>query len=222
LDPRAILARAEICQGLEPDALSMLSMKLRPAWFPRKCTIFHEDDPGDFMYILISGRVKLSRSLPRDRTSMLAVMGPSDIFGELSVIDPGVRTSTATTLTDVRTMSIDREALLAWMSQQPAIAENLLSFMTRRVRRTNDLLMHLLCSDAQGRVARRLLQLAEQFGAEEDGILCLPQELTQGELGQLAGTSRETVNRVITDLMQRGWIRVETNRVLILEPERLA
>src|SRR5258708_7654602 len=96
-------------------------------------------------------------------------MGPSDMFGELSIFDPGPRTSSATTITEVRAVSMDRDALRAWIADRPEIAEQLLRVLARRLRRTNNNLADLIFTDVPGRVAKQLLQLAQRFGTQEGG-----------------------------------------------------
>ena len=104
----------------------------------------------------------------------------------------------------------------------PEIAEQLLRVLARRLRRTNDNLGDLIFTDVPGRVAKQLLQLVQRFGAQEGNALRVTHDLTQEEIAQLVGASRETVNKALADFSQRGWIRVEGKSVMILEPERLA
>ncbi|HKH51385.1 MAG TPA: cyclic nucleotide-binding domain-containing protein, partial [Mycobacterium sp.] len=96
-----ILARAGIFQGVEPSAVSALTKQLQPVDFPRGHTVFAEGEPGDRLFIIISGKVKIGRRSPDGRENLLTIMGPSDMFGELSIFDPGPRTSSATTITEV-------------------------------------------------------------------------------------------------------------------------
>ena len=121
------------------------------------------------------------------------------MFGELSIFDPGPRTSTATTVTDVRAYTMDRNALREWIAQRPEIAEQLLRVLARRLRRTNNLLADLIFTDVPGRVAKALLQLAQRFGSQEAGLLRVTHDLTQEEIAQLVGASRETVNKALAD-----------------------
>ena len=100
-----ILARAGIFQGVEPSAVSALTKQLQPVDFPRGHTVFAEGEPGDRLFIIISGKVKIGRRSPDGRENLLTIMGPSDMFGELSIFDPGPRTSSATTITEVRAVS---------------------------------------------------------------------------------------------------------------------
>ena len=117
------------------------------------------------------------------------------MFGELSVFDPGPRTSSAITITDVRAVSMDRAALQAWIAERPQIAEQLLRVLARRLRRTNNNLADLILTDVPGRVAKQLLALAQRFGTQHDGGLRVTHDLTQVEIAQLVGASRESVNK---------------------------
>ena len=210
-----ILARAGIFQGVEPSAVSALTKQLQPVDFPRGHTVFAEGEPGDRLYIIISGKVKIGRRSPDGRENLLTIMGPSDMFGELSIFDPGPRTSSATTITEVRAVSMDRDALRAWIADRPEIAEQLLRVLARRLRRTNNNLADLIFTDVPGRVAKQLLQLAQRFGTQEGGALRVTHDLTQEEIAQLVGASRETVNKALADFAHRGWIRLEGKSVLI-------
>ena len=217
-----ILARSGLVQGVEPGAVAALMTYLRPVDFPRGHPVFAEGEPGDRLYIIISGKVKLGRRSSDGRQNILAVMGPSDMFGELSIFDPGPRTSSATTITKVRAVSMDRDALEAWITDRPEIAEQLLRVLARRLRRTNDNLADLIFTNVPGRVANQLLHLAQRFGTPEGSALRVTHDLTQQELAQLVGASRETVNKALVDFAQRGWIRWNGKSVLISDSERLS
>lgn len=215
------LARAGIFQGVDPSAVQDLRTALEPVSFPRAHVIFAEGELGDRLYIIVSGKVKIGRKSPDGRENLLAVFGPSDMFGELSIFDPGPRTSTATTVTEVQAVTMDRTALREWIAKRPEIAEQLLRVIARRLRRTNNMLADLIFTDVPGRVAKALLQLAHDFGTQEGGMLRVTHDLTQEEIAQLVGASRETVNKALADFAHRGWLRLEGKSVLILEPQRL-
>lgn len=217
-----ILARSGIVQGVEPAAVSALIAQLQPMDFPRGHTIFAEGEPGDRLFIIVSGKVKIGRRSPDGRENLITILGPSDMFGELAIFDPGPRTSSVTTINEVRAVSMDREALRAWIVGRPEIAEQLLRVLARRLRRTNNNLADLIFTDVPGRVAKQLLQLVQRFGAQAGSGLRVTHDLTQEEIAQLVGASRETVNKALADFTQRGWIRVEGKSVVILDPERLA
>jgi CRP/FNR family transcriptional regulator, cyclic AMP receptor protein len=220
-DVDKVLAWTGLFQGVEPSAVSALTKQVHRVDFPRGHTLFVEGQPGDRLYIIVSGKVKIGRSSPDGRDNLLTIMGPSDMFGELSILDPGPRTSSATTITDLCAVSIDREALCAWMVERPEIIERLLRVVARRLRRTNDNVADLISTDVPGRVAKQLLQLAQRFGTQEDGALRVTHDLTQAEIAQLVGASRETVNKALSDFAHRGWITLEGKSVLISNSERL-
>ncbi len=217
-----ILCRAGIFQGVEPNAVSALTKQLQPVDFPGGHHVFAQGEPGDRLYIIVSGKVKIGNRTPDGQENLLAIMGPSDMFGEMSLFDPGPRTSSATTITAVRAVSLDRLALRAWIANRPEIAEQLLRVLARRLRRTNNNLADLIFTDVAGRVAKQLLQLAQRFGTQEDGALRVTHDLTQEEIAQLVGASRESVNKALAEFAERGWIRVDAKTVWICDSERLA
>lgn len=216
------LAKAGIFQGIDAEAAAALASQLETVSYPRGSAILSEGEMGDRLYIVLEGKLKLGRHSPDGRENLLAIMGPADMFGELSVFDPGPRTATAIAVTDVKLATIDRSAMRTWIAQRPDIAEQLLRVLARRLRRTNNSLADLIFTDVPGRVAKALLQLARQFGTREDGAIRVTHDLTQEELAQLVGASRETVNKALADFGQRGWLRLEGKSVVILDPERLS
>lgn len=208
-------------QRLEPAVVAAVTERLLPADYPPGQMIFAQGEPGDRLYTIASGKVKISRRAPDGRENLQAVLGPSDMFGELAVFDPGPRTSTATAVTEVRAMCTDRAALRAWIADHPQIAEQLLRVLARRLRRTIDSQVELIFTDVHGRLAKQLLQLAQRFGCQDDGAMHVSHDLTQEEIAQLIGASRETVNKALTDFARRGWIQPHDKSVLILDSERL-
>ena len=217
-----VLARSGIFQGVAPDAASALIGQLQQVSFPRGHAVFVEGEPGDRLYIILEGKVKIGRRTADGRESLITVMGPADMFGELALFDPGPRTSTVTTLTEVKAVTMDREALHAWVLGRPEIAEQLLRVLARRLRRTNSALSDLIFTDVPGRVAKQLLDIAKRFGQPEGNVLRVTHELTQEELAQLVGASRETVNKALSDFAQRGWIKLQGKTILIYDSARLA
>jgi CRP/FNR family cyclic AMP-dependent transcriptional regulator len=216
------LARAGIFQGVEPAAAEALAQTLETVEFPRGHVIFAEGEPGDRLYIIQSGKVKLGRKSPDGRENLLGIFGPADMFGELSIFDPGPRTLSATTITDVRAVSMDRDALRAWIADRPDVAERLLRALARRLQRTDNNLVDMVFTDVPGRVAKQLLQLAQRFGTQEGDALRVTHDLTQEEIAQLVGASRETVNKALGDFAHRGWIQLKAKSMLIYDCEGLA
>jgi len=217
-----VLARSGVFQGVSADAAEPVAAKLDLLELPRGSIVFAEGEPGDSLFIILDGKVKIVRRASDGRENVLSVMGPSDQFGELSIFDPGPRTATATALTDVSLAKMSQQALLPWIDAHPEIGVQLLRVLARRLRRTNDTVADLIFTDVPGRVAKSLLGMADRFGTRDDtGLLRVTHDLTQEELAQLVGASRETVNKALADFAHRGWLRLEGKTVLVLDENRL-
>lgn len=217
-----VLRRAGLFQGVAPEDVEALGSQFEIFDAPRGAILFQEGEPGDSLYIVLSGKVKLGRRSLDGRENLVAIMGPADQFGELSLFDPGPRTATAVVVTDARLARLPKAALQKWAQERPEIAMQLLRVVARRLRRTNTMLADLIFVDVPGRVAKQLLQLAQKFGSVDGGHLRVTHDLTQEELAQLVGASRETVNKALADFASRGWLRLEGKSVVILDRERLA
>jgi CRP/FNR family transcriptional regulator, cyclic AMP receptor protein len=217
-----VLARAGLFQGVAPEAAEALAATLTYGEYPRGEAVFTEGEQGDTLFIVLSGKIKIGRRAADGRENMLSVMGPSDMFGELSLFDPGPRTATASVVTDARLASLAHSSLRPWIKDRPEISEQLLRVLARRLRRTNDALADLIFTDVPGRVAKALLELASRFGTPEGDGVRVHHDLTQEELAQLVGASRETVNKALADFASRGWMRVDSRAVTLLDRERLA
>lgn len=217
-----ILRRAPLFASLDDEAFAALTEELTEVDLSRGATLFYEGDPGDQLYFVISGKIKLGRTASDGRENLVAIMGPGEIFGEMALFDPGPRSTSATAVSETRLAGVKHASLKKAMEKSPSISAQVLQALARRLRRTNENLADLVFSDVPGRVAKALLDLADRFGRPAtDGIL-VAHELTQEELAQLVGASRETVNKALADFAQRGWIRLEGKSVLIADSERLA
>ena len=180
-----------------------------------------EGDRGERLYIITDGKMKLGHTSKDGRESLLAVLGPGELLGELSLFDPGPRTATATALTETSLMGLGHGALRPWLTGRPEVAEALLQALAQRLRRTNEQMADLVFSDVPGRVAKTLLELGEKFGRPLPDGIHVTHDMTQEELAQLVGASRETVNKALADFAARGWIRLESRSVILIDPERL-
>ncbi|BBX65451.1 cAMP receptor protein [Mycobacterium saskatchewanense] len=219
MDATAI--KAGMFQGVD-SAVAAIAKRLQPIDFERRSTVFDQGEPADRLYIIISGKVKIGHRAPDGREHLLAIMGPPEMFGELSILDPGPRTASATALTEVRAVAMDHDMVRGWMADRPEVAEQLLRVMARRLRRADCKLTDQISTDVRGRVAKQLLLLAQQFGTREGDALRVVHDLTQEEMAQLVGASREATNQALSAFVARGWIELESHNFLILDAERLA
>ena len=217
-----VLRQAPLFSALDDEATAALRSSLGTVKLRRGEVLFHEGDSGDKLYIVTEGKVKLGRTSSDGRENLLAIQGPGQMFGELSLFDPGPRSATVTAVTDAVFSSLSHEDLLRWLDGRPAVARGLLAQLAGRLRRANDVVADLVFSDVPGRVAKALLDLADRFGRTADDGVHVHHDLTQEELAQLVGASRETVNKALADFASRGWLRLEPRSVVIMDLERLS
>lgn len=216
-----VVRQAPLFAALDAEASSALRSNMTTVELGRGEILFHEGDPGDRLYVILDGKVKLGRASGDGRENLLAVLGPGEMFGELSLFDPGPRNATATAVADTTLIGLGSDDLVAWLDGRPDVSRQLLRALARRLRRTNEALADLVFSDVPGRVAKALLDLSERFGRPTDDGLRVAHDLTQEELAQLVGASRETVNKALADFASRGWLRLEARAVVLLDIERM-
>ena len=216
------LAGAPLFAALEAEAAAALRASMSQIALDRGSVLFSEGEPGDRLYVVTDGKIKLGATSNDGRETLLGVLGPGEMFGELSLFDPGPRTATASALTDARLLGLGHDDLTPWLTGRPEVALSLLQALAQRLRRTNEAMADLVFSDVPGRVAKALLDLASRFGqAQPDGSILVTHDLTQEELAQLVGASRETVNKALADFQNRGWISLEPRNVTVLDVGRL-
>jgi CRP-like cAMP-binding protein len=189
-----IVRKAPLFTALDDEAAASLQAMMQPVRLARGEVLFAEGDQGDRLYVISEGKIKLGRTSSDGRENLLAILGPGEMFGELSLFDPGPRTATATSVGDSALIGLSNDALPAWLLQHPEVAAQLLRALARRLRR---------------------------FGRRTSEGILVAHELTQEELAQLVGASRETVNKALADFAARGWLRLEPRSVLLIEPDRL-
>ena len=220
--PERTLAHTPLFAALDDEAAEALRATMTDIRVEKGDTLFHEGEPGDRLFVIVDGKIKLGASSGDGRETLLAVLGPGEMFGELSLFDPGPRTSTATALTPAHLMALGHDDLMPWLRGRPEVARSLLRALAKRLRRTNEAMADLVFSDVPGRVAKALLELAAKFGTRQpDQSVLVTHDLTQEELAQLVGASRETVNKALADFQNRGWLRLEQRSVVLVDLERL-
>lgn len=217
----SIVRKAPLFTALEESAAISLHASMDSVKISKGSILFAEGDEGDHLYVILDGKIKLGTSSGDGRENLLSILGPGEMFGELSLFDPNPRTSTATAVTDAKLLSLGQTKLIPWLAENPKVALNLLASLAQRLRRTNEAVGDLVFSDVPGRVAKALIDLGERFGKQTDEGLLVNHDLTQEELAQLVGASRETVNKALADFAGRNWLKLDGRSVLITDLERL-
>ena len=216
-----VLSRSPLFEALTEEDTKALRARVANVEISRGDHLFAEGDAGDKLYVIIDGKIKLTRAAPDGRENLLSVHGPGEMFGELSLFDPSPRTASAAAVTDVRLAALAHDDLRVWLTSRPEVSMHMLRALAQRLRRINDVKADLVFTDVPGRVAKALLDLAERFGVPQEGGVQVNHDLTQEELAQLVGASRETVNKALADFVARGWLQLSAKSVLLVDPERL-
>ncbi len=216
-----IIRKAPLFSALDDDAshalrASMVALKLNKGQI-----LFKEGQEGDRLYVVVHGKIKLGTTSADGRENLLSILGPGEMFGELSLFDPEPRTSTATAVTDVRLVSLAHDAVIGLVTSSPQTSLELLRRLAQRLRKSNEVLADLVFADVPGRVAKAIMDLGERFGVQKEDGLHVNHDLTQEELAQLVGASRETVNKALADFASRGWVKLEPRAVLVTDVERV-
>lgn len=215
-DERAALLRTGLLQNIAADDVQALLPFFVRIALRRDEEIFLQDAVDDgAVYVLLEGRIALSREGGPAGSLLQALLSPGDLCGELSALDPGPRTTTGKALAPSVVARLAREDLLTWASTRPDVARQMFRVLARRLRRTNDAAVDLVFVDVAGRVARRLVMLREQFGTGRDGVVT--HGLTQDQLAAAVGAARETVNKALRDFESRGWIVLSARGFRVLD-----
>lgn len=221
MDNESVVLSAPLFATMDETERQSLYASMVKVELNRGEVLFDEGENGDRLYIIEEGKIKLGSSSGDGRENLLAILGPGEMFGELSLFDPGPRSLSASAVSDSVLYELEHSALVRVIEERPAVAKHLLTALARRLRRTNEALADLVFSDVPGRVAKALLDLSTRFGERVDEGIRVAHDLTQEELAQLVGASRETVNKALADFAGRGWVRREGRAVVLLDIDRL-
>jgi CRP/FNR family transcriptional regulator, cyclic AMP receptor protein len=211
-----VLARTELFGGIDEVARRRIAEHVTERTVERGQCVFTQDEPGDRMYVLADGAVKLFVASRDGGIVELVRHRPPATFGEVALLDGGPRSASAEAVERSTLLVVTRAELLRLLRAEDQVAEALLSTLGAMVRRTTRQVSDLVFLDLQGRIARKLLALA----AEDDG-LARARRVTQAELATMVGGARQTVNQALRSLESRGYIRADGGSFEILDRERL-
>jgi len=215
---RAALERVPLFCDLPADQLERLSAGLRTRRHARGEAIFHRGDPGDALYIVLSGRVKISSPSDSGVEAILATLRPGEFFGSLALLDGAPRSASATASETSETLVLPREWFHELLADEPVIRDHILSGLAQEVRRLTKHVEELHFLDIAGRLAARLARLAEEQGRPDpDGGIRLDGPITQGDLAAMVGSTRQSVNKLLGYLVDDGVIRMDRDVIVILD-----
>jgi len=205
-----ILRKVPLFGQLAPPDLDRVAEIARERSYPRNSVILFEDDPGDALFVVAHGQVKVVLIGEDGREVILSVMGEGEFFGEMALIDDEPRSAHVIAMEDSGLLVIRREDFQDLLKQTPGIGLHLLRELSRRLRRVDEKVGSLVLLDVNGRVAQLLLDLADEAGADR-----ITRRLTHHTIAQMIGSSRETVSRTMRELVDKGSITVSRREIQI-------
>jgi CRP-like cAMP-binding protein len=215
-----LLSRVPLFSELSRAELERISRVSVARSYPAGVRVFHEGDHSDACYLVRKGDLRVTREHPDGRAIALATLGAGDIFGELAMLDGEARSASVETLTDSELLALPAADVRRLLADHPGISVKLIAALTKRLRETNERVARQSFQTVPSRVAGVLNQLIaeESASAGRQGITI---RMTQADLAQLTGTSRESVSRFLATLERAGVVRVGRGRVTVVEPDRL-
>lgn len=212
---RSLLASNELFRHLSAAELEGLARFTRLEKYQPNQTIFRQHDSGSTMMAVVGGRVRISRLTAAGKEVVFGILTPGDIFGEIALLDGGPRSADAVALGETELIVLDRRDFIPFLERNPTVATGMLEVLCRRIRRTNEQVEDSLFLVRDARLAKTLLNLADQFGRETPDGICIDLPMSQRELGSFVGLTRESINKQLVEWRESGLIDL-TDRLITI------
>jgi CRP-like cAMP-binding protein len=200
---------------LGPELLRQLQSHARLKTIERGTTVFAKGDPGTSLFAILEGQVKVISFSEHGKYAVFNVLSAGDIFGEIALLDGGERTADVIAITDCKLLVIERRDFLPLVHSRPDIAQKLIEVLCERLRKTSRQVEEVMFLDLSAKLARALLRLRESSGGQKIA-------LTQSEIAQIIGASRESTNKQLRDWENLNWIHLERGEIVLIDTESLA
>jgi CRP-like cAMP-binding protein len=221
IDKRALLANHPLFGQLAPEELERLVAYMRLVRQPARTVLFRKGDPGTHMVVVVRGRVKVCTHSEDGKELVLNLINPGEVVGEIALLDGSDRTADAVTLADSDLLILERRDFIPFLQRHPDSCMRLFAVLCERLRKTSELLEEALFLEGSSRLAKRLVHLAEIFGKPVRGGVMVDIPLSQQQLGNMVGMSRESMNKQLKQWRQDGLISIEEGRYVLTNLEAL-
>lgn len=221
-DPLALLAKTQLFEGLAAGDLEPLRPAIRTRIFERGSYLFREGDPGSHLHMVVRGQVKIGHVSQGGGEIVFAIAGPGEIFGELSLFDEeGERTADAQALEPAECLIIAKEPLLQFLAARPQLLLRIIASLSAYIKRKDATMGNVAFLDIPGRVAAKLVQLADTNGHPTSDGISIDLTLNQQTLAAMVGATRENVNRALRRFSDLGYIRLDRGSIMVLNRDQL-
>lgn len=216
-----ILKQTALFSGLDPTTLERVAGRCVDRTYKKGQLIFHEGDPGEALFVMVEGLVKVVVTSPEGAEVLLVTLGHPDTFGELALIDEGPRSASAEVIENAHLLVLTRSTLLDLLAEHHELAVSLLRSLGATIRRLTEQTSDLVFLDLHGRVAKLLTNFADERGQSDDAGVTLDLHLTQRDLASMVGGSRQSVNQILRSFEGRGYIELQGRSIMVKELELL-
>jgi CRP/FNR family transcriptional regulator len=221
MDERTLLKGIPLFAGMPGEQLQTLAGALKRRTYPRGALILHQGDPGDSLFIVVAGRVRIYTLSPEGHELSVWICDEGDFFGEMALLSDEPRSASAEAMQATEILVLQRQAFRDYLLSNPAAAIHTIEVLSKRLRSTTEDAEGLMSLSVTQRIARKLLQLMERYGVPgEDGVL-IDLNLSQEAMATLVGTTRESANRALSALRDRGIVQVDRAGIRVIDPEKL-
>jgi len=216
------LRRVPLFAGLSDEEFRELETIFQPRAYRKNQVIFVEEETGEYMYVVIAGKVKASKTSATGKETILAIHQPGDFFGEMSLLDGKTSPATVSAMEDCKIAIISRADFQRLLMRNERVVSQIIQVLCSRLRSVWNQVQSLSYSNADSRIRAGVLQLARRHGINDARGILINLKITHDELAKMVGTSRETVTRTLTDLQKQGIIKMADRRIIVCDAKKLA
>jgi CRP/FNR family cyclic AMP-dependent transcriptional regulator len=216
-----LLAKTDLFENLDDAARRALAEVSVDRSYKKGHLIFHQGDLGEALFVVVEGHVKVFVTSEDGDEMVLVTLGPSDVFGELAIVDGGPRSASAEALEPTKVIALTRTVLLDLLRRHPQSTDALLRSLGSLVRRLTEQASDLVFLDLYGRVAKLLLGFAERSAPHDNGEVALDLHVTQTDLAAMVGGSRQSVNQILHAFERRGYLELKGRKIVLRRPDEL-
>ncbi len=215
--PENVLKNVPFFRRLSKNEATSLAGRLIVRKFGSGQIVFHLGDPAGLLYIITSGKVKISHASSEGQEAVLAILGEGDFFGELALLDDSPRSATAEAIEPTETLTLHRDDFLDFLDNNPVFARHVLHILAVRIRHLNSQISDIFFLDLPARLARTLLFLAQQHGKQVNKGVRIDLSLTQTDLAEMTGATRVSINKALGRFRRSKWVQVDGRQLTILD-----